>query len=478
MAHEDDEIDVRAGRPRRDVGFTPRASDRWPIDGKAPMALPRRPRHGPPDGGQPQRIALDGHREARASPARQPTATPRSRTPQSPRRPGRRQPPRSAPRPRAIPPRRRIRRRTTRAAEPPRAPSDAPVDAPPAATSPAPAAGVAYTRAGPGPPSTSPPPPGSAARSSASCPYWELSGASTKLNYDVALDHRLLLGRAPTSSGNLKKRDADGTSTTGWGGWTSSSMTSVINAAHQRGTRVVLTISVFAWTSEPGLASRRRSSAAPRPASTSPARPRPPSAIAARTASTWTSSRSRRATPTSSSAFLKTVRSELNKIRSGYQLTYDTTGYIGNYPLEASVARRARPTRSSSWATTTGPPAPATAGSIDPLSGPKYDLTDTVRAYTARVSPPRASSSACPGTAAPGPRPPTPSASSTLAGAKYGYSTAVNYETRHRARRQVRPPLGRRRSRARTSSTGARTAPARTAASRAGARSTTTTPRR
>ena len=29
----------------------------------------------------------------------------------------------------------------------------------------------------------------------------------------------------------------------------------------------------------------------------------------------------------------------------------------------------------------------ATSGSIDPLSGPKYDLADTVRAYTARVSP-------------------------------------------------------------------------------------------
>ncbi len=34
---------------------------------------------------------------------------------------------------------------------------------------------------------------------------------------------------------------------------------------------------------------------------------------------------------------LRSVRSELNKRRSGYQLTYDTTGFIGNYPLEASV---------------------------------------------------------------------------------------------------------------------------------------------
>jgi hypothetical protein len=31
-------------------------------------------------------------------------------------------------------------------------------------------------------------------------------------------------------NGNLLKLDADGTPTTGWGGWTSSKMTSIINA--------------------------------------------------------------------------------------------------------------------------------------------------------------------------------------------------------------------------------------------------------
>ena len=63
------------------------------------------------------------------------------------------------------------------------------------------------------------------------------------------------------------------------------------------------------------------------------------------------------------------------------------------------------------------------AGSVDPMSGPAYDLADTVRAYTARVSPSRiilglpwygrawstADASA---------------RSKTLSGAKYGYSTA------------------------------------------------------
>ena len=69
------------------------------------------------------------------------------------------------------------------------------------------------------------------------------------------------------------------------------------------------------------------------------------------------------------------------------------------------------------------------AGSIDPLSGPKYDLTDTVRAYTARVSPSRvilglpwygrAWSTTSDDVRA-----------TTQSGAKYGYSTAVNYESR------------------------------------------------
>jgi hypothetical protein len=67
-------------------------------------------------------------------------------------------------------------------------------------------------------------------------PYWEVSGASTRLNYDV-LSTIAYFSVGADKAGNLRKKDKDGTSTTGWGGWTSSSMTAVINAAHQRGTR-------------------------------------------------------------------------------------------------------------------------------------------------------------------------------------------------------------------------------------------------
>ena len=63
-------------------------------------------------------------------------------------------------------------------------------------------------------------------------------------------------------------------------------------------------------------------------------RPRP----RRRRRSTSTSSRSPRATPTSSRSLVRSVRAELNSVAPGYQLTFDTTGYIGNYPIEDATA--------------------------------------------------------------------------------------------------------------------------------------------
>ena len=37
-------------------------------------------------------------------------------------------------------------------------------------------------------------------------------------------------------------------------------------------------------------------------------------------------------------ALVRTMRAELNKVAAGYQLTFDTTGYIGNYPIEDATA--------------------------------------------------------------------------------------------------------------------------------------------
>src|SRR4030042_1972999 len=49
------------------------------------------------------------------------------------------------------------------------------------------------------------------------------------------LTHVAYFSVGADAKGNLRKRDADGSLTTGWAGWTSSQMTSDINAAHARG---------------------------------------------------------------------------------------------------------------------------------------------------------------------------------------------------------------------------------------------------
>ena len=41
-------------------------------------------------------------------------------------------------------------------------------------------------------------------------------------------------------------------------------------------------------------------------------------------------------------ALVKRVRTELDAVAKGYQLTFDTTGYIGNYPIEEATAAGAR----------------------------------------------------------------------------------------------------------------------------------------
>ncbi|MBI2777588.1 MAG: SH3 domain-containing protein, partial [Chloroflexi bacterium] len=215
-------------------------------------------------------------------------------------------------------------------------------------------------------------------------PYWELPDSSTTLRWDV-LSTIAYFSVGTDASGNLLKQDPDGSSSTGWGGWTSSKMTSVITAAHQNGSRVVLTITSFAWTSGQQA--------------TQSALLGSPTARANLARQAAAAVRDRGADginldfePIASgyaeefTALVRSVRSELDAIAPGYQLTFDTTGYIGNYPLEAATAPGGadaifimgydyRGTSSSQ------------AGSISPLAGPVYDLTDTVNAYMARVSP-------------------------------------------------------------------------------------------
>jgi spore germination protein YaaH len=215
-------------------------------------------------------------------------------------------------------------------------------------------------------------------------PYWEVSDSSTTLDWDV-LSTVAYFSVGADKNGNLIKQDADGTASTGWAGWTSSKMTSVITAAHQHGTRVVLTISCFAWTTGQqttqatllGNASARASLAAQ---------------IAAAVRDRGADGVNLDFEPIVSgyadefTALVRSVRAELDAIAPGYQLTFDTTGYIGNYPVEDATAPGGADAifimgydyRGSSS---------SSAGSISPLIGPVYDLTDTVAAYAARVPP-------------------------------------------------------------------------------------------
>jgi spore germination protein YaaH len=213
-------------------------------------------------------------------------------------------------------------------------------------------------------------------------PYWEVNSA--------VLDYNLLSTIAYFSvgadkNGNLLKLDPDGSPTTGWGGWTSSKMTSIINAAHQKSTRVVLTISVFAWTT--GQA-QLQGALLGNPAARLNLAQQAAAAVRARGADGINLDFEPIASGYADefTAFVRTVRSELNKQAAGYQLTFDTTGSIGNYPIQAATAPGAADAIFIMGYDYRGSGS-SYVGSIDPAAGPAYDLQDTIDAYAAQVSP-------------------------------------------------------------------------------------------
>ncbi len=77
-------------------------------------------------------------------------------------------------------------------------------------------------------------------------PYWMLSSSNlAHLDYDM-ISTIAYFGVAARSDGTLA-RTADSVTTPSWAGWTSSHMTDVINKAHARGVKVVLTVTMMAW---------------------------------------------------------------------------------------------------------------------------------------------------------------------------------------------------------------------------------------
>ena len=72
-------------------------------------------------------------------------------------------------------------------------------------------------------------------------PYWMLSADELQWMQYQLVSTIAYFGVAAQSDGTLA------TYSTGWAGWNSSAMTGVINAAHARGVRVVLTVTMMAW---------------------------------------------------------------------------------------------------------------------------------------------------------------------------------------------------------------------------------------
>ncbi len=214
-------------------------------------------------------------------------------------------------------------------------------------------------------------------------PYWELTDPSTRLDWEK-LSTIAYFGVGAAANGDLERRNADGSATVGWSGWTSSKLTGVINSAHANGTRVVLTVQSFAWSSS-GVTRQKAL------LDSATARANLARQVAAAVRDRGADGVNLDFEPIVSTyadeftALVRSVRAELNKVARGYQLTFDTTGWIGNYPIEAGTASGAADAvvvMGYDYRTGSSDP----VGSVAPLAGPSYDINDTVKAYVGRIS--------------------------------------------------------------------------------------------
>ena len=344
--HANDTIAFAPGG-RVTVGFEPRPGDPWTVGGGRPVGLPAG--------------RLDG-KAIRA----QPNAAA------------------SVDRPAPI-----GRRGTSPSPGPSGQTTDAPVDLPSGGSTPIEATAVTFeTPAGSG--ATLPTVQPEAAISAAGLrreifgflPYWEVNSSTLRLDY-TKISTIAYFGVGADGLGNLQKRNSDGSVTVGWSGWTSSKMTSVISAAHASHTRVVLTVQSFGWSTS-GL-NRQKSLLGSSTHRLNLARQ-----IAAAVRDRGADGVNLDFEPLASThdaeftALVRTIRAELNKIHSGYQITFDTLGRIGNYPIEDATAPGGADAifiMGYDYRSASSSP----VGSLAPLSSTGYDIADTVAAYRARV---------------------------------------------------------------------------------------------
>jgi spore germination protein YaaH len=254
-------------------------------------------------------------------------------------------------------------------------------------------------------------------------PYWELTDSSTVLDYGT-LSTIAYFSVAVDKAGNLVRTNSDGSASTGWGGWTSAALTGVINAAHQHGVRVVLTLTLFGWsTTEAATQAAMLGSATAR-------------ANLARQAAKAVADRGADGInldfePIVSghgadfTALVRAMRAQLDALVPGAQLTFDATAELGNYPVADATGPGAADAifvMGYDYRTAGS----SVAGSIAPLNGPTYDLGDTLAAYLGRTTPDRLILGIpyygrAWSTVGNGPN------AKTQSGTKYGSSTAVTY---------------------------------------------------
>jgi spore germination protein YaaH/flagellar hook assembly protein FlgD len=327
-AHRNDKIDFAPGG-RVDIGFTPRPDDRWTVGGGEPATLPP----GRADGRKMRSEAAPGVDPASGSPM---------------------------------------------------------VDVPNDAQAPAPVAG-AVSRLSTDPAAIE----GPSVRPEAVVtltglrreifgflPYWQLNSSTLRLDHSK-ISTIAYFGVGADAAGNLVRRNTDGSTSTGWSGWTSSKMTSIISAAHRRHTRVVLTVLSFGWNTT-GLARQKALLGSPT------ARLNLARQIAAAVRDRGTDGVNLDFEPLASgydtqfTALVRTIRTLLNRTHRGYQLTFDTTGSIGNYPIENATAAGGADAIFIMGYDYRGPSS-SPVGSVAPLDGNGYDIRETVAAYIARV---------------------------------------------------------------------------------------------
>jgi spore germination protein YaaH len=206
-------------------------------------------------------------------------------------------------------------------------------------------------------------------------PYWQLQST---LDYDT-LSTVAYFGVNVKADGSLDK------SGNGWNGWTSSTLTSVINNAHAHGTRVALTIESFAWDSG-GTAAQTALLSTPAAVQAAV------QAIVAQVVGRGVDGVNLDFEPIASGqktnfvTFVRALRTALDAAHPGYELTFCATGRPNTYDLPNLLADGAADAVFIMGYNLRGG-TPGVTGSIDPLTSPyiSYDLTDAVNAFITKV---------------------------------------------------------------------------------------------